>query len=345
MAWIVVLLCVSGYLYTNSGGDFVKETVPTVSSVTTIRNGTKVVKAVNGTGITTLFVPCQLYSPPPSRHPHLRPVSATPYKNWDSVCNSSPYEYLRPFQFTYVGPNGASHAANPTYCAYPQANGIFRIIIGVFSLLTIFALFFKTPLSFFARQVWIVYALLYYAAFVLDCNASANGYLSCTNGFGDTNLADAIKAGGFKITCDSSKYPGMAILDLIVVAHFFLIYTAWALTPDLYVKKNQPPPPQQQYQPQPQQQFAPQPQYAPQPQQYAPQPQQFAPPPQQYAPAPQQYAPAPQQYAPSAPPAAAPPRSWSPFAKGAPSAPAATGSTLFGSKPAGAAPKTILGTL
>lgn len=279
MAWLVALMAYSADVTFSGPGDFAKENIPVMA----VKNGT-----------------------------------SSPYSNWEGFCNSMPYKYLRPFQFTYVDDKGTSHASNPTFCPYPQANSIFRIFICCCSLITIFILFFKTPLSFFARQVWVVYALLFYASFVLDCDACATGYQSCLSNFGDTNLADSITAAKLKITCDSSKYPGLAIVDLIVVVHFFLIYTAWGMTPDLYVKKGQPPP--QQYQPQQQQQFAPQPQFQPQP---------------QYAPAPSQYAPA---------PAAAPTQgTWSPFAPKAAAAPAPAGGSLFGSKPTGGGPKTILG--
>jgi hypothetical protein len=187
-------------------------------------------------------------------------TTTQPYTKWADVCNSSPYLYLRPFQFTYTDAKGNAFN-NYTYCSFPYSLSVFRIVICCASLLTIFLLFFNTPLSFFAREVWIVYALLYFAAFVLDCNAVQTGYTSCVSNFGDTNLHDAIVSLGLTVNCSENLYPGLAIIDLIVTGHFFLIYTAWHLATDHYVKKGQ-----QQAAPAAAPQPAVQYQYAPQPQ-------------------------------------------------------------------------------
>ena len=152
--------------------------------------------------------------------------------DWSKViCNQSPYIYLRPFEFSSGGDK-------LSYCPFPDANSNFRLIICVFSLVTILILFFKTPLSFFARQVWIVYALLYFAAFVIDIDAVATGYSSCINGFDNTDLNIEIANAGLTLKCDQAMYPGLTVLDLIIVIKFFLLYTAWGLANDQYVVKN-----------------------------------------------------------------------------------------------------------
>lgn len=203
MAWLVVLLGVSGFLTESSGGDFSKLMDP----APIINNGT----------ITH---------------------SSLGYGDWDKqVCQSSPYFYLRPFAFSYVDASGAS-SSNNSYCPYPTSLSTFRFCICCFSFVTIFILFFKTPLSFFARQVWITYALLFFAAFVLDINAVVTGEATCHQNFVNTNLQDDIMKAGLTLSCNLSNYAGLTIIDLVVCSHFFLLYTAWALAQDLYGNKS-----------------------------------------------------------------------------------------------------------
>lgn len=163
------------------------------------------------------------------------------YSDWtNNVCKKSPYMYLRPFGFSYTDSHGHSSSSS-TYCAYPDINSNFRMSVCVLSFVTIFILYFKTPLSYVARPIWITYALLYFAIFVLDADASLTGYYTCTSNFANTKLQTDINRAGLTITCDTNKYPGLVVVDMIVTLHFSLLYTAWALATDLYVKAHEPP--------------------------------------------------------------------------------------------------------
>jgi hypothetical protein len=202
MAWLVVLLGVSGFLTESSGGSFATLLDPVT---------------INNNGTTT--------------------YNSLGYSAWSkTVCESSPYFYLRPFAFSYVDADGVSSSSN-SYCPYPTSLSTFRFCICCFSLVTIFILFFKTPLSFFARQVWITYALLFFAAFVLDINAVVTGEATCHQNFVNTNLQDDILKAGLTLSCNLSNYAGLTIIDLVICSHFFLLYTAWALAQDLYGNK------------------------------------------------------------------------------------------------------------
>ena len=199
MAWIIVLIGVSGFLTESSGGDFANLLDPAPIN----NNGTITYKSLG-------------------------------YSHWDAtVCQSSPYFYLRPFAFSYVDSAGVASKSN-SYCPYPSSLSTFRFCICCLSVVTIFILFFKTPLSFFARQVWITYALLYFAAFVLDINAVVTGEATCHQNFINTNLQDDISRAGLILSCNMSNYAGLTIIDLVVCSHFFLLYTAWALAQDKY---------------------------------------------------------------------------------------------------------------
>lgn len=204
MVWIVVLLGLSGFTTINDGGSFSKLNDPHPIN----NNGTITYKSLG-------------------------------YNNWEKdVCNSSPYIYLRPFAFSYVdAKNSTSASTSNTMCAYPTSLSTFRFCICSFAFVTIFILFFKTPLSFFSRQIWIVYALLFFASFVLDVNAVVTGESTCHSNFENTNLKDDIALAGLNLSCNVSNYAGLTIVDLVVCSHFFLIYTAWALCPNLYSNK------------------------------------------------------------------------------------------------------------
>ena len=206
MAWIVILIGLSGFMTQAQGGDFSNLSSP-------------ITKTVNGTVITT----------------------SLGYSNWNAeVCESVPYFYLRPFAFSYKDSNGVSSTL-PSFCPYPTSLSTFRFCICCLSIVTIFILFFKTPLSYFARQVWITYALLFFASFVLDINAVVTGEATCHLDFVNTQLHDDITLAGLSLTCNLSNYAGLTIVDLVVCSHFFLLYTAWALAQDLYsIKTNKP---------------------------------------------------------------------------------------------------------
>jgi hypothetical protein len=198
MAWLVVLLGLSGFLTVNDGGSISTLVDPTPI----IKNGTTTYKSLG-------------------------------YDDWaKDVCKSSPYIYLRPFAFSYVDAKGVASTTN-AMCAYPNTLSTFRFCICSSAFVTIFILFFKTPLSFCARQIWIVYALLFFASFVLDVNAVVIGEANCRNNFENTDLKDDIAVAGLNLSCNNSNYAGLTIVDLVVCSHFFLIYTAWALCENL----------------------------------------------------------------------------------------------------------------
>ena len=206
MAWIVILLGLSGFLTESQGGDFSK-----------------------------------LNSPIPVRVGNVTTYPSLGYSNWNNeVCLASPYVYLRPFAFSYKDANGTSSSLN-SFCPYPSSLSTFRFCICCLSIVTIFILFFKTPLSFFARQVWITYALLFFASFVLDINAVVTGEATCHSDFVNTQLQDDINLAGLSLTCNLSNYAGLTVVDLVVCSHFFLLYTAWALAQDLYQEKTNKP--------------------------------------------------------------------------------------------------------
>ena len=95
-------------------------------------------------------------------------------------------------------------------------------------------LYMDTPLSYFARAIFATYALLFFAIAVLDINATATGESACLDSFKNTGLHDVIVTNNITVTCNSGTYASVCVFDLILSAHFFLIYTAWVLCKDRY---------------------------------------------------------------------------------------------------------------
>ena len=161
------------------------------------------------------------------------------YSNWSHICNSAPYSYLSPFQFTFSGAsyNGSASisSTDPTICPFPAENSDLRLVLTTFGFATVGLLFIKTPISLFARIIFAVYALLFFSSFVIDANASNTGSVYCKSNFMNSNLNADIQSMGMTITCNNSNFSGVAVIDLILSGLFFMLHTAWGLTKDLYV--------------------------------------------------------------------------------------------------------------
>ena len=253
LMWIVIHLGISGYTATSDGGNFGGLSYTYTAQV---QNGTRRLFDEASTlssvvqlplAITPTIAPTVAPTPTPSKSSYsVQRTANLGYKDWqNSVCATSPYYYLRPFKFTFTTSSGQTSSL-PSYCAYPESNFTFRFCMLCFAFVTIFILYFKTPISFLARQIWLLYALLFFAIFVLDVNATIIGGWTCNQNFANTKLHDDMMKAGVTITCDTSIYAGVTIIDLIICVHFFFLYTAWALTKDLYIPKGGPKPTQDQ---------------------------------------------------------------------------------------------------
>lgn len=128
-------------------------------------------------------------------------------------------------------------ATSSSFCPFPASNSSLRFVICTCGIVTVFILFFNTPLSFVARQIFLVYALLFFAAFVLDCNAVAIGFNNCSGSFVNTNLHDDISSLGLTLTCQPNNYVALCIIDLIISAQFGFVHTVWLFCKDRYVRK------------------------------------------------------------------------------------------------------------
>ncbi len=144
--------------------------------------------------------------------------------------------YLRPFAFTYSKPSGYTSSTQTT-CGFPSSNSIIRYVVSSGGLVAIVLLFFKTPVSVIARQIWASLAFLYLVVFILDANDTENGIAACKGGFTNTNLQTDFSSKGLTISCHNSNYAGLTVIDLILCVTYFLLHSAWALTKDLYVVK------------------------------------------------------------------------------------------------------------
>lgn len=156
-------------------------------------------------------------------------IDIYPFKSWDDVCSALPYTYVRPFSFTF-SPNGS----NPTFCGYGDANTNLRLVISVFGFVTMLCLYVHTPLSFFARYVYLVYGFLFFTALVLDSNSSSMGDSMCQSGFANTNMMSAIALNDLNVVCNVSVYATVAIIDFILSVQFFFLATSWALCEHKY---------------------------------------------------------------------------------------------------------------
>jgi|EP01033_Poteriospumella_lacustris_P017489 hypothetical protein len=155
------------------------------------------------------------------------------YSDWTGTCESLPYTYLSPFEFTFTSNTTSTDTA--TYCAWPTANSELRICMTVFSIVTLLALYVKTPLSLVARAIFAVYAFIFFAAFVIDAVAVTVGQDFCSSKFPGTLLNQDMNAVGVTVTCTAGNYEVIPVFDLILSCMFFLLYTAWHFTTNLYV--------------------------------------------------------------------------------------------------------------
>lgn len=159
------------------------------------------------------------------------------YSSWyNDVCEEYPYAYLSPFSFTYTLANGDS-SGTPSYCPWPQANSILRLLATCMSMVTLGLLYVKTPLSLFARPIHAFYALLFFAIFVIDAAVQNAGQAFCTLSFVNTTLNQDMSALGMTIACASSGESAIVVFDIIASSIFFVLHSAWGLTADLYVPK------------------------------------------------------------------------------------------------------------
>lgn len=180
-----------------------------------------------------------------------------PYADFSTtVCNASPYIYLRPFHFTYtVGPpvknsliksqtnpssssSSLPNASKPTFCGFPSSNSSLRLTITSLGLLSVFILLFNTPLSLFGKYIFIVYGFLFFTSLVLDSNASSTGEVSCNNNFQNTNLEAFIKTHKLVLQCNPSIYAGISFIDIMMSVQYFFLSTSWGLCKDRYSNYN-----------------------------------------------------------------------------------------------------------
>lgn len=163
--------------------------------------------------------------------------SGNSYKNWESaVCQNSPYSYLSPFSFSYSIPGGGRSSAN-SICPWPSTNTELRLSLSVMSIVLLGILYVKTPISLVARIILGIFAMLYFAVFVMDSTSAITGKSFCSSAFSNTNLNIDIVSQNMSISCDTTAYEVMIVLDLVASVLFFIMHGAWALTKDLYVQK------------------------------------------------------------------------------------------------------------
>jgi hypothetical protein len=158
------------------------------------------------------------------------------YSNFDAaVCENLPYSYLRPFEFSYSS-NTTSSDTN-SYCPWPTPNSELRISMTVFSIVTLLVLFVKTPFSLLARAFFAIYAFIFFAAFVIDAVAVTVGLDFCNSEFANTSLSADIHAARLSIACVATSYQVIPVFDLVLSCMYFIVYTAWNFTTNLYVEK------------------------------------------------------------------------------------------------------------
>ena len=143
-----------------------------------------------------------------------------------NICQASPYIYLQPFSFT-AGSSGSS-----SYCGWPSPNSNLRLICSVFGFVATFALFFKSPLSKWARSILLFFTSIHFASFVLDASQATAGANACTTKFPNTDLGTTI--GGSSITCSSVNYSGITVLNFIQVVLYYLLFETWSMCANLY---------------------------------------------------------------------------------------------------------------
>jgi hypothetical protein len=162
------------------------------------------------------------------------------YSHWGSLCNDYPYNFLSPFYFTYTSSNstaGSSTSSSYTSCPYPTPNSEFRISITVMTILLLLVLTVKTPVSLIARFIHIIFALMFFSAFVIDTAAASVGLAFCSASFPNTILQKDLNSLNITLKCNGDIYAVIAFFDLLISICFFIIHTAWGMTKDLYVEK------------------------------------------------------------------------------------------------------------
>eukprot|EP01038_Epipyxis_sp_PR26KG_P016815 gene16815-23016_t len=161
----------------------------------------------------------------------------TSYNNWDGkICNAIPYVYLRPFHFEFTMNGNTSK--NPSLCAWPDNNSSLRLTITVTGFCFLLLMYFKTPFSLLARTLMVIYALLFFASFVLDTNAIIIGDQNCSSMFKNTNMHSDFTAAGITLNCSTNDNAVVIVIDLILSFLFFFLHSAWGLTTDLYLDKS-----------------------------------------------------------------------------------------------------------
>lgn len=138
--------------------------------------------------------PAPPHRPRPANSPHKFTSSTAPLcahsggslgiAGWqDNICQAIPYSYLKPFSFTMAGGSTAS------YCGWPNTNTDLRLCVSVFGFISVFALFFESPISRRgARSILLFFTSIHFASFVLDASQSIAGGSACTSKFPNTGL-------------------------------------------------------------------------------------------------------------------------------------------------------------
>ena len=172
-------------------------------------------------------------------------IAGGDFSSWEkNICKKGPYMYLVPFAFTVTTSSGST-ATNYAYCGFPQETTTFRFVITVFALLTVLSLYVHTPISIFGRYIYTIYGILFYSAMVLDSKTTADGSLTCQNGFIGTDLSDTLKSKLLVLTCNSSRYEGVIFIDLMISIQFLFLATSWSLCQDKYPSRDKAPPKEQ----------------------------------------------------------------------------------------------------
>jgi hypothetical protein len=162
------------------------------------------------------------------------------YNKWFSqVCASSPYLYLRPFSFYLVIDGSVSSSL--TSCGFPATNSIIRFVVGCMAIVSAAVLFFKTPLSMIARQIWAGAAFLYFTVFILDSNDTEIGSVTCKKTFPNTALTSDLANSNATLQCDSGSFAWLAVIDFMLIVCLFVLHSAWGMTRDLYVTQKKKP--------------------------------------------------------------------------------------------------------
>jgi hypothetical protein len=117
--------------------------------------------------------------------------------NWENnFCKGFPFKFLRPFATTFKDSGGSD---TTFYCGYSDANTGYRFTVAILTVICttlIIIKFLEDGLDTFST---VVLTILWFAVLVADCQAVANGQISCEKYFVD--MQPAIDA-----TCSNSVY-------------------------------------------------------------------------------------------------------------------------------------------